>query len=682
MEKPPRHKSIIEKTVKPLSRAVLAGSLYAVTGTSHIDFEQLAHQQEQREEEQLRQELKQEIEYQKEQFHHHPELVLVNGGDPEGEAIVKMLNSLPDTQTEVPRVLREAIRSQPKDAGYAIMVRETHKPIMAEAIRLTLPESANAVVGFGSNISKEPWALPILEDAALLSPAQVQGNFRNAGLTLELEKSTRPEIRTLIEIAHSTSPSGYDTVQMGIFREVALLLDDIVRGTLTIEEAQRLAGQQPTLFKRIIEISRRPGHLASQDIREKLNTIALEILTEINRLHSSNHAVRFKSVEGFDAQSLYYLIVLGESEVATSTFNGLFDRMMKQSASGTALLEQVGYAHFRTFIKMLTGYGRLNDFLGTMQPDEAKNLLVRFIGSLEQEKDMLSQASSVADMIMLLKDDAVLDSVRELLKKEYTRVAGTDNAQTQILYGLLVGMYGQKEHSEEEWIARLMEKYKLQDIAEITPAELCTKDGKNVQRYFFYHDEDGDGQASYDHFISQYSNDPDWTIEDRETFIRISSKKKNPSVIMYANKPTDEEKGNADLETEMRAQKEAPTIIVHRGHSFHLPETLKKIPESARIVYLGSCGGYNNIDKVLSRAQRAHIFSTKGTGMMRVNDPLLKLMNGEIMKNKPIEWIEFWKLAQERIGTEILSEYVPPHRSISIFLRTYYRLANKHNKPE
>jgi len=665
-----KSKSLLERLPQSFSKAILAGSLYAVTGTSHIDFEQLADQHAHIESQQLQQELERRIQIKREEVRWHPELIMENDADPGGEAVVSMIIELPDSQNTIPPVLERAIHLDPRGIAVAFMRRYPDKAITPLVLEKTLPESAAAINNWGEKIEHKPWSLNLFEEAALLSPRGVRGGMTNPGTRGYLDASIRPEIKKIIEISDNTSGgSGYGDE----YRYAALLLDDIVKGNLTIEQACAIAHNKTQLFQRVLDISHRPKHLASQDIKYVVDELSMEMLSTINQLHEVPDDVRFKSVENFEAKGLYALIVLGESEAFTSTFNGLFNRFVKKIDSGKTFLESVGYDHFRTFIKMLATYGRLNDFLQTMSPDEGRELLRRFIGNLEKEPDMLSQGVSVVDMIMGAQDEVLLDGLRDLLKKEYTRVQNTDDERAKLLYGILVGMYGTKTNSEDEWIRHVTEQYHLPDIGRVTPDELFTKDGKNIQQYFFYND--ADGQASYENFLSQYTHDPAWSIEDHDSFIRITSKQGPRILEVYANKPATEKEGVEAVNVELKSRKEVPTVIVHRGHSYHARDTIDRINTSARIVYLGGCGGYSNIDVVLSRSPLSHIISTKGTGMMRVNDPLLKMLNQAILTGKPIVWTHFWQQAQNRIGSDEMTKYVPPHKSISIFLKAYYYLA-------
>jgi hypothetical protein len=103
---------------------------------------------------------------------------------------------------------------------------------------------------------------------------------------------------------------------------------------------------------------------------------------------------------------------------------------------------------------------------------------------------------------------------------------------------------------------------------------------------------------------------------------------------------------------------------------------MKRIMPSARIVILGSCGGYNNINEVLTISNDAHIISSKQTGTMYVNDPILQSINGSLLAGKNIDWITLWKdLSAKFSGVdakEKFDDYIPPYRNLgAIFIKAY-----------
>ena len=53
-------------------------------------------------------------------------------------------------------------------------------------------------------------------------------------------------------------------------------------------------------------------------------------IREINGLHDSPEQVRFKCLEPLTAQELYYLCVMGEEEIYTSSYLGVFKRIFQR----------------------------------------------------------------------------------------------------------------------------------------------------------------------------------------------------------------------------------------------------------------------------------------------------------------------------------------------------------------
>ena len=51
---------------------------------------------------------------------------------------------------------------------------------------------------------------------------------------------------------------------------------------------------------------------------------------EINALHDKPAAVRFKILDKLTPQELYYLIVLSEDEIYTSSYLGVYDRIFQR----------------------------------------------------------------------------------------------------------------------------------------------------------------------------------------------------------------------------------------------------------------------------------------------------------------------------------------------------------------
>ena len=106
----------------------------------------------------------------------------------------------------------------------------------------------------------------------------------------------------------------------------------------------------------------------------------------------------------------------------------------------------------------------------------------------------------------------------------------------------------------------------------------------------------------------------------------------------------------------------------------------RKIPATAVLVFLGSCGGYSQLEAILRQAPEAHVIATKGIGGITVNDPLLKALNDYLLSGKDVIWADFWRHAETVLaGNPRFADYVPPDKNASvIFLKAYRTLTGDH----
>ena len=153
---------------------------------------------------------------------------------------------------------------------------------------------------------------------------------------------------------------------------------------------------------------------------------------------------------------------------------------------------------------------------------------------------------------------------------------------------------------------------------------------------------------------------------------------KGKPVVIYANRWLPEEtgeleKGQEALNNYLLEKNIQPTIVVHRGHSYYVPYTIEQIKPSAKIVLLGSCGGYNLIHDVLSRASDAHIIASKQTGKLDINQPFINIMNEKLRNGQNIDWIPFWNEFKAVAGrVDGFEDYVPPYKNLgALFIKAY-----------
>jgi hypothetical protein len=462
-------------------------------------------------------------------------------------------------------------------------------------------------------------------------------------------------------------------------------ISDIFNQRLTIVEVDKITGDETLFFKNLVRLKLQGDTLGgttySDELAYRVNSI---FVRRINELHDNpNPAIRFKVLDGLSPEELYFVIVYGQDQIYTSSFIGAFTRMMERlkPATGDELFDKVHYEHFRTFIRMCAGYNTLSDFLATMKPDEKTAVMKDFITGLEAGKtDELEDAVDVADAFGSIRDTALADFLRQEIITNYTRVSEAKNLKGTIVYGLLATLTKGDNSSE------LSQALNLPPIRVMPFKNLADDSGVVYEQFFFYGDEDG--RNSFESFKGNFTDTKKWQTEKKlDQWVEIRSITGKP-VVIYANLPLDYEEGIEDeaqmaLKRVLNVNNIHPTILVHRGHSYHLGSTIDNMERSNHIIILGSCGGYHNLGKVLDHSPDAHLISTKQTGTMLINDAIVKRLNEHLVAGDDVDWAALWnELATQFKGKgkdeSTFNDYVPPHRNLgAIFIKANRRMFNE-----
>ena len=475
-------------------------------------------------------------------------------------------------------------------------------------------------------------------------------------------------------------------------------LDNLMRGSITLQGIDSVKendlGYFRLLVKTRIEYVQRslPPYNDTanqmQALTDMMSRKAKEyFIREINALHGlSNDNVRFHRLDGLTPQELYYLAVLGEDEIYTSSYvRGVYPRIWQRMANprGDSLIMSVKGDYFRKFIKMAAGYNELNDFLGRMDKQNAETMMKAFVIGLEKPRKIhdLEDAVDVADSYSSIMDknkDLAAFILNEV-NVSYTKNVQENNKRGVVIYNLLRILFESADTTKKIDLSALLG---IPSIYGKDYNNLIDDSGRVIQQVFFYGDEDKDGQNSYINFMGMFRGRPGWRIDERKAeWVSITSTKGKP-VLIFANKPLygendPDDKAQDKLIEYLHERNLTPTIVIHRGHSYHLQTTLKKLPPSARIIVLGSCGGYNNLNEVLTACPDAHIISSKQVGTKTVNEPILQAINDRLLLGKNIDWISMWReLKTKKFATgdakEKFDDYIPPYKNLgAIFIKAY-----------
>ncbi len=464
-------------------------------------------------------------------------------------------------------------------------------------------------------------------------------------------------------------------------------LHNILKGTQTIADIDAVKNDPVKYYKLLVKTKMAyvQAQLEGEKITESgaLSDMLLAKAVEnfikpINELHEiENLSVRFRALDPLNAQELYYLVIAGERDLYTSSYlKGVYAQMMQKiGGRGDSLLLSVNFDHFKKFIKMAAGYATLPQFLASFpQKDDAVKTLMRaFVNGLDKSpglEDGVDVADSYASISEILKP--VADEMLANVKANHEYAVQNNNKRGMVIYDLLYKLF----LSASDSTINLSKEFNIPPVYGVSYDALAVgaDTGKVVMQVFFYGDKDGRG--NYANFTPQFPASL-WKRSETKQWVSFASTKGKP-ILVYANKPLDEESGEVDKAQaalcDYLAEKNLnPTIVVHRGHSYYAPYTIEQLAPSAKIVFLGSCGGYHLIHDVLEHAKDAHIIASKQIGKQVINQPFFDLLNEKLRTGNNVDWIPFWKEFKARAGkTEGFDDYIPPHKNLgAIFIKAY-----------
>lgn len=531
-----------------------------------------------------------------------------------------------------------------------------------------------------SDFAGKPCADIVIAGAAKVAPDEIFNYASSTNIPIKnaIERNQDPLVKTIARISRESKAP----------LKAKIFLNDIHTGKMTIAEADQITANQDLFFKNLVRLRMENEEVGNTSINSELEYRALKDYVRVmDELHEKPEAVRFKCIESLSPEAIYYIIVYGQDEIYTSSFTGAFKRLLEKMKpmKGDEFLDKLHYDKFRTFIRMSAGFGRLDQFLATFSEEKKKTLMKDFVANLDKGKeDNLEDAVDVADAFGSIEDTTLANFLKQEVRENYEQSYAKKSKKGLKVYALLATLFeGTKDSVTDEVAAERSKKLNLPPINFVPYANLVNDSQTVVEQFFFYGDEDG--KMSYNSFLTNFKG-PKWKITTSKYWVNITSTSGKP-INVYANlpltEPEDEEAQNA-LNKYMDNKDIHAAVIVHRGHSYHLPTTLERLTNKTKVVVLGSCGGYHNLATILDNAPDAQIISTKQTGAMAVNEPILRALNDNLSEGTDVNWVNMWK----RLGSEfkgktsegLFKDYVPPHKNLgAIFIKAYRRLDSDNN---
>ena len=461
-------------------------------------------------------------------------------------------------------------------------------------------------------------------------------------------------------------------------------LDLLYRGDISMDTIAKAIQDDEAYYRLLVKTEMgyaermlsRDTPLVYKTLVEKLRGKAVDVyIDEINALHDEkSDAVRFKKIDNLSPAELYYLCVLGEEEIYTSSYLGVYKRIFERMLvkRSDAILDRVHYDYYKKFIKMAAAYNQLDDFLSRMDTTTSNDIMRSFVTDLAA-KNTLEDAVDVADSYASITNKKIKSLILDQIQKNLFEDS-LISKRAETIYRLLFTIFLSMDTTNH---INLTKQLGINPIFIMPNKLLQDTSGRIIMQQFFYGDKDG--KTVFEAFLNNFRN-PNWKIIQKNEWVEVKSLK-GTKIFIYANKPLDAEKdmdatAQKDLIDYLDSLQLRPTVVIHRGHSYYLKYTIEQLAPSAKIVLLGSCGGYQSLNKVLQICPQAHIISSKQVGTGVINQGLINVITEQLRLGKDLNWPQLWKGLSAKFGDaqdkEKFNDYIPPHKNLgAIFIMAY-----------
>ncbi|RYY69476.1 MAG: hypothetical protein EOO13_09420 [Chitinophagaceae bacterium] len=428
-----------------------------------------------------------------------------------------------------------------------------------------------------------------------------------------------------------------------------------------IDETLRLYGSENRMVKTYLE----------KPIVELNKTLAAKFyIDDINLLHESPDNVRFKSIENLSSRELYFLLVGGTGQLYTSSFLHLYKKLMMTTEKEGLdnFLSNIHYYQFGQFVSNVSVYGLVDDLVEHLQPEKFAQLMgnhFRTVLSTQlTDNEVVLNAMTISEILYEIKRQPV---VQRILLEQVNQFGKSRMQKDVMLQRLFAGF---------ENILQNKTDYTADPTYDVLPVERLQRNNEMVQVHFFYDDEDG--TSSFASSLASYDK-KDWEKKDTGNYIILTSLSGN-NMKVFMNKPMTKPGSDSTQDEMLRdiaSQGYEITSFIHRGHSYHLYQSLRKISPSCQFVFLGSCGGYSEALNVFELNPDVNIIVTRNIGSKLINDPLLQKINQDLVAGQDINWDETWAAFDTKFTSkqtrDLFSSYIPPNKFIGVkFIRKVF----------
>ncbi len=509
---------------------------------------------------------------------------------------------------------------------------------------------------------------------------------RNSPIAPKIEACQDPLVKEMVAISRDKSGQLYFP-----------FLDKLSAGTITRSQIQQAVADSTKYYSLLVQteidyasmMMRGDTPLAAKPLYTMLKQKSMEVyVNTINGLHDLGAPIRFKSIQQLNAQELYYLIVCNEAEIYTSSYMYVYQRMFQVFSSGASdsLLQSVNYDRYKKFLTMSSNYNTLDNFLSRMKKESANTLMVDFVSNLEKGRalDDIEDAVDVANAFATIKDTVIQQLMLDKTLLNYQQALASGNEKARVIYDIERQIMASAMAKEPGQGPDLTKTLGIPPVFETTNQMLRDSMGRIVLQMYFYGDAGGKG--TFNSLVNMYSNRPGWKTTSNKDWVMFSSTGSKVPFVLFANRALDEEQdldeqAQRNLNIWMGENGYAPSITVHRGHSYYLPYTIDKMWPTSKVVVLGSCGAYHSLDTILRISPDAYIISSKQVGYGEINTALFTYLVDKLKNGEDIAWPKMMGEVGQRISAakkEGYDDYVFPHQNLgAIFIKAYRKALDR-----
>ena len=408
-------------------------------------------------------------------------------------------------------------------------------------------------------------------------------------------------------------------------------------------------------------------------------------ITTINGLHDLPAIVRFKKIQSLNPAELYYLMVLNEREIYTSSYTYVYQRLFEvmPEKSADTILQAVYHDKYKKFITMASNYNTLDDFLSKMSPGSATTLMTNFVNNLDRgkAKDDIEDAVDVANAYASIKQPQIQLLMLNRVRFNLDSALATSNKRAIVIYRLEKMIM---ESADTCSTADLSKELGILPVYDVSNQYMRDSLGRVILQMFFL--DDGTGKGSFNTLVNLYSDKTKWKMRSTPDWVQFTSIGTPVPFMIFANRALDgqkdlDEAAQTNLTKYLVDSNYLPSIVVHRGHSYSLKSTIEKMQPSSKVVVLGSCGAYHNLTEILKISPDAYIIGSKQTGMGAINIPLFSYLIERLKMGQDIKWPSMKNEVGQRLSNgasnvkkEDYEDYIFPHQNLgALFIKAYQK---------